>query len=818
MSRYFLDRVLGTGLAMSLVLVGAVVAQQASDVKSSPSLGAGAGAGQDKASARRPVRAEDYGPWETLGPMALSPDGRWLAYGISRTDGERELRVRMLATEATETIPHGTGPRFSKDAKWLAYTIGVSEAEREKAEKTKDTEKTKDAEKTKDTPRTKLGLRNLVSGGMSTVDDVASVAFNDDGKYLLMRRYPIKGRESAGVDLVVRDLATGVDTSFGNVASYKFNDKGTLLALAIDAEGKVGNGVQVYDAATGMLRTLDSSAARYTALTWRKDASDLAVLRENDHAKDEDASFVALSWRGLGQKLPKKAVYDFSKDESFSKDLRVVDFAGLNWSDDGQTVFFGVKKWENRPAPKTKKDESKKDESKQDEPKKNEDKKAADKAGAKKSLRATLKEPAGVEVWHAKDVEIIPYQMKNAERKKRESFRAAWWVDDGKFVQLGNDLTEDIVLVEGQKHAIGLDNTPHEVEKKFGPTLHDIYLIDVKTGDRKKVLDRLKYSLGSSPDGRYLLYLRDKNVWTYDMTAGTHANLTGDLGVSFINDERVTLTDEKPAYGVGGWTKDGKHLLLYDRFDIWDLTPDGQDAKRLTDGRKDQVVHRWLRFDFEDDGDRYVRLDRPMYLSLDGETSKNSGFAILRPGEKLETLVWKPRNVGRLERAKDADVFAYVEQDYDDSPDIFVAGPDLKDSRQVSQTNPFQKDFLWGRSELVDYTSADGEALQAALIYPADYEPGKTYPMIVYIYERLSPSLHVYSAPTERSPYNPTVFSAEGYFVLMPDIVYRPQNPGLSAVECVVPAVKIILFQVLTSPCSRCGLAHESYNKSCLPR
>ena len=138
-------------------------------------------------------------------------------------------------------------------------------------------------------------------------------------------------------------------------------------------------------------------------------------------------------------------------------------------------------------------------------------------------------------------------------------------------------------------------------------------------------------------------------------------------------------------------------------------------------------------------------------------------------------------------------MFAFTEQDYDDSPDIFVSGADLKTPRQVSQTNPFQKDFLWGRSELVEYKSTRGEPLQGALVYPAGYEAGKKYPMIVYIYERLSQTLHLYSVPSERNPYDPSVFSAEGYFVLMPDIVYQPQNPGLSAVECIVPAVKKVL-------------------------
>ena len=415
----------------------------------------------------------------------------------------------MLATEATETIAFGQAPTFSKDGKWLAYSIGVSEADREKAEKTKEA------------PKAKLGLRNLVSGDVATIDQVGSPTFSDDGKFLAMRGRPIKGRESAGADLVVRNLGTGIDTNFGNVSSFSFNEDGTLLAMIIDAEDKVGNGIQVYDAATGQLRTLESSQSKYTTLTWRKHSADLAALRENEHGKEEDASFIVLAWRGLGQNEPKKSVYDFAKDDKFPKNHRVVDFATLSWSDDGQTLFFGVKAWDHKPAEKPKKDESKKDDTKKPETKSE---------TKRKALRDTLKEPAGVEVWHAKDIDIIPLQKKTAARKQRENFLAAYWLVDGKFVQLGNDLTEDVALVGGQKHALGMDNTPHETEKKFGPTLHDIYLIDVKTGDRKRVLDRLKYSLGSSPDCRYLLYVRDKNLWTYDISSGAHVNLTGAAG------------------------------------------------------------------------------------------------------------------------------------------------------------------------------------------------------------------------------------------------------------------------------------------------
>ena len=48
------------------------------------------------------LKAADYGKWETLGPAALSPDGKWLAHEIRRTDKNDELRVSPAGGGKTE--------------------------------------------------------------------------------------------------------------------------------------------------------------------------------------------------------------------------------------------------------------------------------------------------------------------------------------------------------------------------------------------------------------------------------------------------------------------------------------------------------------------------------------------------------------------------------------------------------------------------------------------------------------------------------------------------------------------------------------------
>jgi dipeptidyl aminopeptidase/acylaminoacyl peptidase len=139
-----------------------------------------------------------------------------------------------------------------------------------------------------------------------------------------------------------------------------------------------------------------------------------------------------------------------------------------------------------------------------------------------------------------------------------------------------------------------------------------------------------------------------------------------------------------------------------------------------------------------------------------------------------------------------------------------VGGGDLKDLKQVTRTNPFQSNYAWGRSQLIEYKSPGGQRLQGALYYPASYESGKKYPMIVYLYEKLSDQLHRYSVLSERIYYNPAAMTSHGYFVLMPDIVFRPREPGVSVVECVSAALKQVFATGMVDP-DKVGVVGHSW-------
>jgi dipeptidyl aminopeptidase/acylaminoacyl peptidase len=141
----------------------------------------------------------------------------------------------------------------------------------------------------------------------------------------------------------------------------------------------------------------------------------------------------------------------------------------------------------------------------------------------------------------------------------------------------------------------------------------------------------------------------------------------------------------------------------------------------------------------------------------------------------------------------------YVTQTFEESPSLLAGGPELTGAKRVVATNAFQSNYAWSHSELIEYKSVHGQRLQGALYYPAGYEAGQKYPMIVYLYEKLSDGVHRYSPLSERQYYNASAMTSHGYFVLMPDIVFRPREPGLSVAECVTAALQAVLAKGLVN-------------------
>ena len=767
---------------------------------------------------KQPPAPSEWGQFELLGvqPRAgLSPDGQWLVYAINRSNRNNELRIRNIGSGAEKTIPFGATPSFSADSKWISYSIGYAEAQEERL-------------RTQRRPiHRKLGLLKLDGASEpSTVDGIESFAFDPSGTFIVMRRYAPERRDAppagapapaaaaqasaddtppVGVTVIVRNLQSGTDTTFGNISEYAWQTvteagrlkpastgpASTLLGLVVSAEEKAGNGVHVFDAASGVHRVLDSASAIYTGLTWRRDADDLVVLRAQTDDKREGSTHVALAWTAVSGNAPKRSTLDPTKVSALAEGMRTVSFRRPSWSDDGRIVFIGVGPWEQKLAT--------------DKPS---DKPSAT-PGDTAPPATDAAEEATVDIWHAKDVDVMPRQKLSARADRQRNMLAAWHLIDGRLVQLGKEAREQVTPLRRQPLAYASSWPTYAMERTIGRAAADISLVDLGTGARTKVAERINDGhLQASPSGRFLLYLHADQYWTIDTTTRAAVNITKGAPTSFVDGESDVTVRQKPPFGVAGWTENDDAVLLYDRFDIWLVAANGTKATRLTDGAAAQVRHRYVRVNPEEE---FIDVEKPLMVTLFGTWSKRSGYGRLDArAAKVEQLLFEDKSIGGLGKARGADVYAYSVQAFDDSPDLFVGGAGLKGARQVTTTNPFLSKYAWGRSEVIEFKTDRGARLQGTLLYPAGYEAGRKYPMVVYLYEKLSDGAHRFIAPSDRDYYNLAAFTSQGYAVLQPDIVFRPREPGLSVVECVEPAVKKAVAMGVADP-ARVGVVGHSW-------
>jgi dipeptidyl aminopeptidase/acylaminoacyl peptidase len=231
------------------------------------------------------------------------------------------------------------------------------------------------------------------------------------------------------------------------------------------------------------------------------------------------------------------------------------------------------------------------------------------------------------------------------------------------------------------------------------------------------------------------------------------------------------------------------------------LSLDAAGGTKFPAGAKDAFIHRLVcsaRYTAPPD-DRAFDLSKTQYITLRGKKTKQGGFARLTSDGKVERLVLADTAFAGLVRADSAPVIAFARSRYD-TPPVFRVGTDVATAKTVIETNTQAKDYAWGKVEMFNFNSTIGVPLQALLYYPANYDASKKYPMIVYTYELLTQGLHSYIVPRETDYYNATVFTQNGYFVLMPDIVFRPREPGLGTQQSVEAAVRSVLARGLVDP------------------
>lgn len=286
--------------------------------------------------------------------------------------------------------------------------------------------------------------------------------------------------------------------------------------------------------------------------------------------------------------------------------------------------------------------------------------------------------------------------------------------------------------------------------------------IDAASGQVRQVspADLYIYAYDWSPDGRKFAAVAahgvgDANWWiaqlcTIDIAAGK---------AKFIYKPPLQIAEPR-------WSPDGKTIAFIGGImsdegstggDIYTIPAGGGEALQLTPGIKaSPATLTWL-----------PASGKILFTEqIDG----SSGIATVDTRDKKIQTLWSgPETIATggvwdfgISLADDGKTSALIRQSFQQPPEIWVGeiGAWKEFTRQNAGVHPG-----WGKSESVHWRN-DGVEIQGWLLYPADYDPSKRYPMVVSVHGGPGAG----EKPSWPRPFfDLALLSHQGYFVLFPN-------------------------------------------------
>ena len=318
----------------------------------------------------------------------------------------------------------------SNDSKWLAFSVHPTEKEAVALRK-----QHKPVED-------KAVLVELATQKKNEFEKVKRFSFSGErSSAIALHRYGLAGPEPApnpsaedkpsddkpqGSDLLLMDLASGTELSLGNVSDFAFDKQGKWLAWVVDAQDKLGNGIELRNMTTGSVMALDTAKATYKSLNWTEKGDGLAVFRGTDDKQWEDKLYSLLAFKNFQESsAPDKYTFEPAKDSSFPGGMTISPDRRPNWMADLATVTFGIRELKPKPAKETE-------------------------AAGNKKKEDTETLPDLV-IWNWKDRRLQSMQQVQENRDKRFSYLCSWRPGGQKFYRLADEGVRDVSLTpEGE--------------------------------------------------------------------------------------------------------------------------------------------------------------------------------------------------------------------------------------------------------------------------------------------------------------------------------------------------------------------------------
>ncbi|MDX1591900.1 MAG: prolyl oligopeptidase family serine peptidase, partial [Balneolaceae bacterium] len=723
------------------------------------------------ASAQGLFTFEDVMKFEDIKSPVISADGRWIAYGVWPEVGDGEVRIQSIDGSRMHIIERGQNPQITHNGSWAGALVQPPTLSQDE-----------DAQ-------TSLVLLNTANGDTIQFSAVRSFEFSENGEWAMIH-HPrteelddfARNNRRLGYPVTLHHLDSNRSRELPFVHESAADSTYQYFAYSIVDTSGVANSLWVIDlsqSADNEVQLLQNNHQLYSNLTWDHDQHRLAFTSA---AMDTAKSYTPGDATIMTADAASGEINQLIQPDQIESGYRLRADNRLMWTNDGNRLFFGVQdaamvKIEETEAP----DDSLTAENLYD-------------------IDRILQETES-DVWHWDDPLIKTHEKQTWNQRSSHLYTAVYHFDRDEIVHLA---TKEMPFIQTAHHTgkiLGYSDIPYLKLRTWDGTYRDVYLVDLRTGEKERILTQHPFSAQLSPSGRYTVWFDGTDWHLTDNRSDMHRNLTSDLTVPFAEEDndRPRASD---SYGIAGWTDRDRSVLIYDKYDIWQFDTESGEAMSITGGtgREEQRIFRI--YDTNPDKETFGRNER-LLLTMYHDHNKNYGFYEARTGRNgVSKLLEDQKRYEILEKAEESNTLLFTRESYTEYPNLWVSGNlSFRNPRQVTNLHSdLTEKYAWGHAELVEWLNVDGRPVQGVLIYPGNYEPGKRYPVFIYYYERFSQRLHEFNRPVTNHRPNFAQYTSDGYAVFLPDIWFDVPVPGYSATKNLVPGVQKLVEMGVADP------------------
>lgn len=699
---------------------------------------------------------EVYSMWNTIKNEQISLDGEIVKYELTKEVGDKTLRIFTDSTQQTISFPRVGQSSLLASGQWIVFTQKLSSDSLRVLKRNK-------------TPKDKLPLDTLVlcqlkTGEIFRIPDVLSVKASDNDQDYIFYTKKITSEAPDSVTqskkknpcsqeyLVIKNLTSNKEDSIFNIDDFVFSrDSSFILYTTCE-----GDSIPLYNVfhqkwTTGEKKMIAArlSGVKNLSLSHQGGYSGFLGLKEKDFRLVPDYT---LYWAAFQDTMALEyGINDITKDSM----MAISAHRPLTWSESGQRMFFGL---EYNPLPQ--------DSSLLDD------------------------EIVDVEIWHYGTPRHYPQLNASLDKDKKKTYGVMMDLQKMTFYTFEDKAKDQSRLsVKGDgRYILQLRNEPYQKDMVWsGEVRSDIFVLDTKNGNSQLIILSETGQPVFSPEGKYVYWWsRSDSIWKSLDVESKVINYVGLWNFSSFHNEKNDIPMGPGPYGVAGWLKGDTSLIVYDRYDLWELKPnDPFYNRRLTDGRANKNIYRWIKLDDKEDS---LNPDSLWFLHRVNETDKSEAYLYfsMKDTTKITLLTdsaWLSRKPLASARGHK---FVFTKEDFTRFPDLWIADTMFKKIHRVSEANQQQAEFGWGSASLFKWTNYKNKPNEGLIFYPHDFDPEKKYPLIVNFYEKSSDGLYRHRAPSaHRSTINYSYYTNNGYIIFNPDIHYITGQPGQDCFDAV---------------------------------